>query len=516
MRNLVYDHSFFNPEQATHSPAKKQGIPELFYTLLLFGSAGAIAWAIRGTSGWGGVDGTLVPGLTWGVLWWVIWTLKGLDARKVSLWLALGLALGGELGYGQYTGWILGMFSVGETTIPISPVTGYIWFFICGMGWAAPGGIVLGWGMGQNVSAGRWIARSLWMIALLLILFAWPLVDTLALWLAQTWPDVLFPHAGMGIYGGSLDHHLSRTIYTNTQNALVIVWLIGALLLAVLQKDRTTLIMGLVLSVGFGFGFMISAAWCLGYGVSPGYIDWWKMWELNAGFFLGMLYAMVMMWAARHAKTADESGHGSVQVPSGKSGARVFTSTLFQALAGSVLIFLAGFEYFFWTGLFLAVFFFFAIMFTLMGKRQRDDKESIFNCQKNVMVIYAWFLLWFMLFHGGSERAGIFLGLYGEQAVDQYAWPIERILLFAPVATFLFLVAVHRMRKILEQDTNHIEILFSPRVAVYRLYAVLGGLVFIGALSIWPAKISVFYALFVWLGIIASVQLEKYLNFTND
>jgi hypothetical protein len=504
MRNLVYDPPFLNPEQVTHS--KK--IPELFYTLLLFGSAGAIAWAIRGTSGWGGVDGTLVPGLMWGLLWWIIWSCQGLDARHVAVWLGLGIALGGELGYGQYVSWILGTFYLGNETMHISPVTGYIWFFICGMGWAAPGGIVLGWALGGKSPAGRWVVRSLWMIVLLLILFAWPLVDTLALWLAQTWPGLLFPHAGMGIYSGSLDHHLSRTIYTNTQNALVIVWLIGALLFALLQKDRTTLITGLVLSVGFGFGFMISAAWCLGYGFAPGYIDWWKMWELNAGFFLGMLYAVVMVWASRHARTIKESGDPVLQMPLRKSGPRVFTSTLFQALAGAILIFLAGFEYFFWTGLFLAVFFFFAIMFTLIGKRQREDKESIFNRQKNVMVIYAWFLLWFMLFHGGSERAGIFLGLYGEQAVDQYAWPAERILLFAPVATFLFLIAVYRMRKILQHNTSSIEILFSPRVAVYRLYAILGGLVFIGALSIWPAKISVFYALFVWLGIIASAHLE--------
>ena len=42
---------------------------ELLLSILLFGSMGAITWAIRGTSGWGGVDGTIVPGLTCGLLW---------------------------------------------------------------------------------------------------------------------------------------------------------------------------------------------------------------------------------------------------------------------------------------------------------------------------------------------------------------------------------------------------------------------------------------------------------------
>ncbi len=107
--------------------------------MLLFASMGAITWAIRGTSGWGGIDGTIVPGMTWGILWWYVCWRRGVDARGVSLWLGLGISLGGELGYGQYVSWIRGSFNVGDETVPIAPWIGYAWFALCGVGWAPRG-----------------------------------------------------------------------------------------------------------------------------------------------------------------------------------------------------------------------------------------------------------------------------------------------------------------------------------------------------------------------------------------
>lgn len=120
----------------------RTGIEEILFAMLVFASMGAITWAIRGTSGWSGIDGTIVPGMTWGLLWWYICWRKGIDARGVPLWLGLGIALGGELGYGQYVSWIRGMFNVGDEIVPVAPWIGYAWFAICGVGWGAPGGNV--------------------------------------------------------------------------------------------------------------------------------------------------------------------------------------------------------------------------------------------------------------------------------------------------------------------------------------------------------------------------------------
>ena len=168
---------------------------ELFLPMLLMGSIGAITWAMRGTSGWGGVDGTVLPGLTWGILWFYLCYRKGIDVRNVVFWLGIGLALGGELGYGQYTGWIRGMFYAGENIYQISPWTGYLWFAICGVGWAAAGGIILGWTLGDKVSFRIWMVRSLLILILLILLFAWQFVEWLSLQMLDFWPGLLFPNS---------------------------------------------------------------------------------------------------------------------------------------------------------------------------------------------------------------------------------------------------------------------------------------------------------------------------------
>lgn len=37
---------------------------------LLLGSVGAVGWGIRGSDGWDGIEGTIVPGMSWGLLWY--------------------------------------------------------------------------------------------------------------------------------------------------------------------------------------------------------------------------------------------------------------------------------------------------------------------------------------------------------------------------------------------------------------------------------------------------------------
>ena len=150
----------YNKHLIARSGEKHSIVYELLLPILLFGSIGAIAWSIRGTSGWGGVDGTVVPGLMWGVLWYYLAYRNGIDARSIVLWLGLGLSLGGELGYGQYVSWIQGIFYVGDGTIAIAPSVGYIWLILCGIGWAAPGGILLGWALGERVSIRNWVIRT--------------------------------------------------------------------------------------------------------------------------------------------------------------------------------------------------------------------------------------------------------------------------------------------------------------------------------------------------------------------
>ena len=67
-----------------HRDARTGG-GEWSLAMLLFAGIGAITWAIRGSAGWGGIEGTILPGMTWGLLWCYLCHRKGIDARGIPL-----------------------------------------------------------------------------------------------------------------------------------------------------------------------------------------------------------------------------------------------------------------------------------------------------------------------------------------------------------------------------------------------------------------------------------------------
>jgi hypothetical protein len=469
--------------------------------MLLFGSIGAITWAIRGTTGWGGIDGTIVPGLTWGLLWYYLCARRGIDARGIVFWLGMGIALGGELGYGQYVSWIQGRFNVGDEVIPVSPLTGYLWFIICGIGWGAPGGIVLGWALGKPAGARQWTCRVALMGILLVLLFnlgGLVLGQGIIEWLGERFvrwcPGLLYPNADLGIYAGELDRHLGRTVYTNTQNCAVLLWWAAAMGLAAFHRDRATLVAGAVIGGGFGPGFAIAAAWCHGYTFAPDAVDWWKVWELHSGFNLGLLYAIVMYWSLRQLdQTQGEGGSPPVSV--------MPRSSMLLAFAGFALVFAAGFEYFFWTSLALGTFYV-AAMFLAV---RVSEPGALAERSRSVSLIYSAFLLIFILLHGVSSRAGVLFEFYGDDAIDQYAWPPSRIALFA--------ATLWAMRRALAPPAE-------PRSRAgaalpERMFDLLTFIGIVGAASIWPSKIGVLYAVFLAPAIFALARLNRYFGKTD-
>jgi len=417
---------------------------EIWLPILLFGSIGAITWAIRGTDGWGGIDGTIVPGMTWGLLWYYLCRRKGIDARGVSLWLGLGIALGGELGYGQYVSWIQGNFymGVGDEIIHVAPWIGYVWFAIAGIGWGAPGGILLGWTLGGKGTFGRWAVR----------LVAPALAGYLAWLLVRGCPFLFFPNHSLGIYKGELDHHLERTVYTNTQNFVVLAWWIGAMIVAAFQRDRTTLVVGALIGGGFGIGFTLGALWCLGYTYAPGYIDWWKIWELNAGFNLGLLYAVTLYWAIRQVdKTQQENG-----LPPSPS----------------------------------------------------EPVKKL----RGLSLVASLFLLLYVMFRGASLRTGVLLELYDPKNINQYDWPLARTLVFAPMAAVAIGIALVGVWRILMSPRDFgVQTVKGTRLPerTIDLFTTIG---LVGAITIWPSEIGVLYALFLCFATFALTRLNRHFD----
>jgi len=417
---------------------------EILLPVLLFGSIGAITWAIRGSNGWGGIDGTILPGMTWGLLWYYLCYRKGIDAREIPLWLGLGIAIGGELGYGQYVSWIRGLFNVGDEIIDVAPWIGWVWFVLAGIGWGATGAIALGWALGGKASPERWLFR--------LVVPAG--IAYLGLLTVRESPAWFFPNYGLGIYAVEADEHLGRTVYTNTQNFTVVAWWLGALLVALFQKDRATLTVGLLVGGGFGAGFALGALWCLGYGYAPTYIDWWKMWELNAGFNLGLLYVIALNWSIRQV----DNNHDADGRPLADIG----------------------------------------------GLPEIPDRR------RNLSLLLSVYLLLFITFRGVSLTVGGLLGFYDANTVEQYSWPPAREALFLPAAALLTGITILNVWRIVRSSAPAEHRRFGTVRLPERLTDLMAGMTVVGAISIWPAKISVLYALFLCVALFAFNRLNRH------
>jgi hypothetical protein len=499
---MVLDNARFQRYRRAREQTDRLLLHDLWLPALLFGGVGAITWAIRGTDGWGGIDGTLAPGLAWGLIWHYLCARRGIDARGVVLWLGLGIALGGELGYGQYVSWIRGQFETEGGILPVARGTGLAWFILCGIGWGAPGGILLGWALDARRTVRVWTLRAALVVVLLAFIFNLPfapggagMVSWLGEQVARHCPWLLFPLSGSVDYAGTADRDLVRTIYTNTQNFAVVAWWLAALAVAALERSRATLVSGAVIGGGFGIGFMVSALWCLGYAHAPHWIDWWKMWELHAGFNLGLLYAVVLYWASRRLEKTGAPSAPPRILPADS------TATGFMAAAGFVLVFAAGVEYFFWTGLALALFYPASLIVAV-----RFAPGHAVETRKHISLVYAAFLLVFMLCHGGVSRLGVFLELYAPEAVDQYAWPPARIALLVPPAAVLVIATLIAMAKPLRAGV--LSAAPSPRLParMIDLFAFIG---LVGAVSIWPSKIGVLYAFLLCLTLFACTRINR-------
>jgi hypothetical protein len=506
---------------------------EMLLTMLLFGAMGAITWAIRGSNGWGGIDGTLVPGMTWGALWAYVCARKGIDAGLTPIILGLGISIGGELGYGQYVSWIRGMFNVGDDVIPIAPWIGYAWFVIAGIGWGSAGGVALGWALTKKHSPLIWLTRILLPAAL----------ACLAYLLVQTCPQWVFPHYDPVTYAGihtkNFDPHLDRTVYTNTQNFTVLAWFVGVLLVATFQKDRVTLVIAALIGAGFGIGFTLAALWCLGYSVEPNFIDWWKIWELQAGFNLGLLYTLALYWTIRQ-RSQQHPSDPSVPRPSG-SGPPPTSEPSSDGSSGASSSATGGSP----AG---------APLGTDQSLSPRTARHAplatpaISRRARITYVLTITTLLW-IAFRGVSLTLGGILNFYEIDKIGQYTWPPARTALFLPALAILLIAAAWHLWQILHSpqpdrfpsQSSQRAIVEKPATThpspgatdglpasavlntapvsyprpTYRpdrLIDLMTTIALIGAISIWPAKIAILYAASLALALFAFTRLNRHFD----
>jgi dipeptide/tripeptide permease len=257
---------------------------------------------------------------------------------------------------------------------------------------------------------------------------------------------------------------------------------------------------------------MVSAMWCLGYVYAPEYIDWWKMWEMSAGFSLGSLYALLMYWAIGRMNVAHSPNGKPLSVPSIRTPRGEWRATVWWALSGALLIFAAGAEYFPLTAILLGLLYAAGLWRAAVGNGESDRAERIHDNRATVTLIFAVFLLLFILFRGASSRAGVFLGLYDAHAVGQYEWPGARVALFAPVAIVLLGATVRALWMATGRSMDTYRNGVSDSVRSIRMIDLLMTVGAVGALSIWPAKIGVLYAVALAVAVSALHRLDRALT----
>ena len=131
--------------------------------------------------------------------------------------------------------------------------------------------------------------------------------------------------------------------------------------------------------------------------------------------------------------------------------------------------------------------------------------------RKIVLIVSVYFLL-FMSIHGASYNIGGFLGLYDINIVDQYDWPLERKFIFVPFAIMIISFVLFKMGKYVKEfKTGKMRNFYVSNLheKVTNLILVLA---VVGAVTIWPAKIGVIYAVFLWIAIWGINRLNVYYN----
>jgi hypothetical protein len=496
----------------------------------------------------------------------------------VGLWLGLGIAIGGEWGYGQYVSWIRGIFYAGENAISIKPLIGYIWFFLLGIAWAGPAGIALGWILGEKSSLHKWLLRIVipmgtallcrlliqaqpgwflpnystdlyvslpgtqlppvqffqsqlfmilaWCLGVILIYINWKYntapkkkkqsgyvfsiisvmyTAALLIWMGL-W--LFFPHDGLRLFGGELGKHLGRTVYTNSQNAIVVSWWLGALIVAIFQRDKPTIVLGTLIGAGFGVGMVQSALWCLGYGFAPQYIDWWKMWELNAGFNLGVLYVIALYWVwhqvakSGHAEEESLAFSTTSEYTLKDAWLRPLASAFGVCLVWAYLFYEDGL----WVSILLGPIYIISVLWTSWRANRHEGPELVRERQMSLSFLFCVFYFLIILFHGATHRLGVVLGLYDEKSIGQYEWIPERLWLFIPIAISIVAVTLYKVWRLSQGK-------LFPDISSKHINIVVGDMImligFIGLLSIWPLKISVVYGVALFIAIFAYLRLFR-------
>jgi hypothetical protein len=286
---------------------------DLVLPTLLFAALGAMTWAVRGCSGYGGSAGCLFAGVTWGAAWWFIARDPGAQQsrRYTSGWIilavAVGVSLSGNRGWMQWTSFFEGRLQTntgqGEF-VPISPAYGFLWLFIAGAPWAGIGACLLAWcASGRRLRVRDWVGRLSWAFGGVL----------LAHLLFESLPQVFLPLYGdLSAQYADLQAHpnLRRLINDNGHAIRHLGFYLGCLGYEIVRRDWKNVT--LIATVGGlnGLGWAALQNWSWAKTLWPGAnFNFWRCWESSAGISIGIAYGVAYFLVNRPMSEAEQAHH---------------------------------------------------------------------------------------------------------------------------------------------------------------------------------------------------------------
>ena len=302
----------YREAQASWS-VKERFIYNKLLPVLLFGIVGALGWAIRGTWGYGGTGGALVVGLWWGLVYYYLAYIRGVDARWSFLALGLGIGWGGMNGYGQLLSWIHGNFGIlpGET-VWIDPAIGFIWLIIIGIEWGGTGAILLAWTLTDYETMSSEKIKKIWLMRAVFPVIGW----FVGYYLILLNPTVFFPHYTEALYSDPAALKTTiRTAKTLPLLAALLGVFLGLLVVEIYIRNPVALKSIGIITLGFTLVFPLAA--CLFYLQEDYPFHWWKIWEELIGFIGGCAIGLVFIITMGHVEAPEEmnSNNEATQAP---------------------------------------------------------------------------------------------------------------------------------------------------------------------------------------------------------
>lgn len=286
---------------------------DLFFPTLLFAALGAMTWAVRGCSGYGGSMGCIFAGVTWGTAWWFIARdPAGTQTRRyASGWIVLALTFGvgisGARGWAQWSTFFNNQLQTNTAAgefAPISRAYGFLWLFIAGVPWAGLGAGFLAWCAPRpparmSLHVLDWVARIACLVGGAMLAQA----------LFRHFPEVFLPlYKSLKAQYQDLDANpnLRRLINDNRAAITHLGIYLGFIVYEAGRRDWRNVVLILTVGLVSGAGWSLCQNWKWAEKLWPdARFNFWRCWETSGGISIGIAYGLAYFLVNRRM-TDDE------------------------------------------------------------------------------------------------------------------------------------------------------------------------------------------------------------------